>query len=283
MRDLLTLTEYQLRAIRKPLLVLLIAMGPLQFVSAAAYLWFFPGAVGDGYGTPEQLITESLAMLIPAVLIAAAALLNLGVTVRQNGRSKSIYTLMTLPVRRWKVYAAGVLSGLVAVCAVIAAEALWFLLLYAPLGAVSGAAEQAPLRAAEAQLGALGERSLLDWEGASPFLRNGLVLSMLRAGWMRLLLPLSPIKVLLLAAHLFAVVSCLQALPTRRGLGLALHGVMLAGSVLVCLYALGAQLLCLLGLGSYQLNEPLLLAIQLLLGLAAWCSAARSLARADNL
>lgn len=280
MRDLLTLTEYQLRAIRKPLLFLLLTMGPLQFLCAAGQLWWIPSTLDVGYVTPDQLATGGLILLIPAAFVAAAALVNFLVTARQNGRSKSIYTLMTLPVRRWKLYAAGVLSGLIAVCAVIAAEALWYLLLYAPLCAVSGAVERHWSGIAQTAFDGPG---LPHWEAASPFLQNGLFLSMVRAAWMRLLLPLSPGKALLLAAHLFAGISCLQAIPTRQGAARVLHGALLAGSVVLCLYALGTQLLVLLGLVSRQLNELPVAAVQLGLGLAAWLSAVQSLARAKNL
>lgn len=288
MRDLLSLTEYQLRAIRKPLCWMLLAMGPLQFLWVSAFMFWAPGDFGIGYATPELLMAGTMGMLIPAVFIVAAALVNFSVTAKQNGRSKSIYTLMTLPVQRWKVYAAGVLGGVVAVYAVIAAEALWTMLLYLPMCAVSGSIERMAITSSMAAAAARMDEvlpGLLDWQAASPFLHNGLFLSMVRAGWMRLLMPLKPLKALLLAAHIFAGVSCLHAMMMRRGLVRLLHGAALACSVVVCLFALTKQLLVFFNLEYNNLTamEPYILAIQLALGAIAWLSAVKSLAKAENL
>lgn len=289
MRDLFSLTEYQLRAIRKPLCWMLAIMGPLQFLWAAASLyWTSSTSTGEGYVTPELLMTGTAGMLIPAAFIVAAALVNFSVTVKQNGRSKSIYTLMTLPVKRWKVYASGVLSGVIAVYAVMAAEAIWTMLLYLPLCAVSGWMERMAVTSSMAAAAARMDEvlpGLLDWQAASPYLKNGLFLSMVRAGWMRLLMPLKPLKALLLAAHIFAGVSCLHATMMRRGLMQLLHGILLACSVLLCLWALTKQLLIFMGLDhiDWLSMEPAILAIQLALGALAWLSAVKSLARAENL
>ncbi len=284
MRNVLTLAEYQLRAIRRPLAFLLLAVGPLQLLLVLALLavQFSPGRLNEGYSTPELLTTFSLSFLAPAACITAAALLNFAVTARQNGRSKSIYTLMTLPGPRGAVFAAGVLSGLLAICAVIAATALWNMLLYTPLCALDRFAVLAWDSKTAARFSVLGS-TLQSWQAATPFLHNGLFLSMARAGWMRLLLPLTPLATLLFAAHLLAMVSCLQAMCMRQGLMRLAHGILLAVSVLLCLNALFRQLM-LFSFGPVrQPNELLLLLVQLALAAAAWASALRSLARAENL
>lgn len=283
MRNVLTLAEYQLRAIRRPLAVLLAAVGPIQFLLAFALLatGFSPGLLSEGFSTPELLTTYSLSFLVPAGFIAAAALLNFWVTARQNGRSRSIYTLMTLPGPRGAVFAAGVLSGLLAIGAVIAATALWNMLLYAPLCALGRAMAFARDSEAAARLAGLGG-TLQSWQAATPFLHNGLFLSMVRSGWMRLLLPLAPLSALLFAAHLLAMVSCLQALCMRRGLMRLAHGILLAASVLLCLDTLFRQFM--LSLQQLRpIHEPLVLLAQLALAGIAWASALRSLARAQNL
>lgn len=283
MRNVLTLAEYQLRAIRRPLCFLLLAVGPLQFLAAAALLvfTFSPGRLAKGYATPDILTGASLSFLIPAGFIAAAALLNVWVTARQNGRAKSIYTLMTLPGPRGAVFAAGVLSGLTAVCAVIAATALWQMLSYAPLCALDRFVVLARDGKAIARLGGAAV-SLQSWQAASPFLHGGLFLSMARSGWMRLLLPLRPVSALLFFAHLLAMVSSLQAMFMRQGLMRLAHGILLAVSVLLCLRSLFLQLL--LSMGAFQqFSEPLALLAQLAITALAWASALRSLARAENL
>lgn len=280
MRNVLTLAEYQLRAIRRPLVFLLAAVGPLQFLAAFALLTFTfsPGRLTKGYATPDILTGASLSFLVPAGFIAAAALLNVWVTARQNGRSKGIYTLMTLPGPRSAVFAAGVLSGLAAVCAVIAATALWQMLLYAPLCALDRFVVLARGSEAAARLGV----SLQSWQAASPFLHGGLFLSMVRSGWMRLLLPLKPVSALLLFSHLLAMVSSLQAVFMRQGLMRLAHGILLAASVLLCLRTMFFQLMLSMGIAR-QLHEPLVLLAQLTITALAWTSALRSLARAENL
>lgn len=277
MKNLFTLTEYNLRAIKKPLVWMLALMGPAQFGIMLGGAALLGGAL---YAPPSALFYYG--MVVPAACMVAAAALNFLAVARQNGRAKAIYTLMTLPTSRSHIYLAGVLSGAVAVWAVMAAQALWYMLLYAPT--------------------ALANNALSDWiiqqrvsagllsaapTGLDGRIDNGLFLSMLRAPAMRLLFPTSARGLVAMAVTVVCPVACLQAVLCRRGAPRILHIALFLASTLVALAYLGITFL----LFGQTINAASAvhtiwlgcLALQLALGGIACVSALYGVQRAKNL
>lgn len=185
MNGLLKLTEYRLRAIRKPLFWILALMGPAELAVMAVNIF--------ARSLPHVPIRICFGSAVWVVLfcMGAAALANFVASTQDFGRSRFIHTLMLLPIKRSAVFLSGVISGLIAVWAVIAAQAIWFMLLYVPVGCLSAINAQAPIRTA--------------------FMINGLFLNMVRTPAMQLLMPHSLHDVFYLVVMVLAPVVCLQA------------------------------------------------------------------------
>lgn len=193
MKDTLKLTEYRLRAMRRPLLAILLLMGPAEFLVMLFDMHWLrnaPNATLDFY--------FSTARWVLLLCMVAAILANFMATIRENGRSHFITTLMLLPTKRSALYLSGVLSGLFAVWAVIAAQAIWFLLLYAPVGWCSNLQSQA--------------------SAGSAFLTNGLFLSMVRVPEMQIILPRTLSGFVFLLGMLLAPIASLQAVAYCKGI-----------------------------------------------------------------
>ena len=215
MKYLLTLTEYNLRAIRKPMLWLLVLMGPAEaaVMLLGAQLW-----QGNLYAPFYTLFY--FGMVITALCMITAAVLNFSVLLRQNGRSKAVYTMMTLPCRRSDLFWSGVISGALSVLAVMAAQALWYMILYLPVSYANNAISAGLIKSI-AETG-ISLPAGLDSLSA----KNGLFLSMLRSPVMRLLFPMSGSGLLIMGTSILCPVICLQSIACRRGFARVLHMVL---------------------------------------------------------
>ena len=271
MKHILTLTEYNLRSIRRPLLWMLLLMGPAQLL-----LSLLPTILNGGGSYEPPYMLFRYGMFVPAGCMIAAALLNFFSVLRQNGRSKAIYTLMTLPGSRSQIFFSQVLSGVIAVLAVVAAQALWYMLLYLPTGLLNNfLTDRYMYKIAGGQVAGLPDRTSL-------FLHNGLFLSMMRARAMRILMPTSLRGILSLLLCILCPTVCLLAIPCRRGLFRVLMCVLFAASVFITLMTL---LFCYMYIGSttptYVHNN--LLATLVVLAAVSGINALYGLDRAKNL
>lgn len=206
MKQLALLIEYDLRAVKKPLLVLAFLLGPLELAVA---LMGFVSDRGPLYAPPYLVLQN--AEWVPLVFVLMALFLGLWADFSRQGKSKGIYTLMTLPVHRASIYFASVLSSLMAMLFLLAAQALWFVILYEPAGWASDVFSNwyrtyrmnDPALAAELVTNAR--------------VSNGLFLSMVRSPFMGTLLPVSFMGFARLLLSLAAPCTCLRAVTCRRG------------------------------------------------------------------
>lgn len=234
MKKLFLLTEYQLRAIKKPLLWMLVLMGPAEL----AVMLLVSAKTRSKVYAPPQLLFK-FAMFIPAICMILAVMINFWNFARQNGRSKGIYTLMTLPVRRSQLYWSGVLSGVIAVWTVMAAQAIWYLLLYAPTAWLNDLLSHQILSETlnPSQMGLINQYS--------SFVDNGLFLAMMRAPAMRILFPMSFGTAVVMLVSMICPVACVQGILCRRGVARIIQLALFAVSGLLTLWAMGMEFLSL--------------------------------------
>lgn len=204
MKYFLALTEYNLHAIRKPLLWILALMGPVEFLLLALISWMHPDFI---MYQPFYIALQYPLVICPLCMIAAA-FINYSTTLRQNGKAKSIYTMMTLPCRRSLVFWSQVVSGIIAIAAVMAAQALWYILLYTPSCWMVNLFSDRYLHS----LTMPGE--ILP--AYTAFIKNGLFLSMIRSGFMRLIFPTGLLGFVSILAAMICPVICLQSISCRR-------------------------------------------------------------------
>lgn len=277
MKSFLTLLEHDLRAIKKPLFWLVVVMGPAQF--AVTLLYAFTQR-SSPYLPPYSLL--SVGMVVPALCMLAAAFLNFSTMVRQNGRSKAIYTLMTLPSSRSLVYWASVASGIIAIWVVVAAQAIWYMLLYAPTAWANDL-----ISAAYCADQATYNMGYIIPQGFSSFTRNGMVLGMLRTESMRTLFPMSLMGTLLMLCSMTCPVICLQSILCRRGILRITHSVLFAFCGIATLFAMATSALD--GAFPYLGDQyawnffSFFMVIQVLLATICAISALRGLKRSKNL
>ncbi len=277
MKSFLTLLEYDLRAIKKPLFWLVVLMGPMQFVIMLLYA---SNLGSTPYVQPYTLFSSG--MFVPALSMVAAAFINFSTTVHQNGRSKAIYTLMTLPSSRSLIFWASVASGVIAIWTVVAVQGLWYMLLYAPTAWANDL-----ISSSLCQYTAAHSPGYTVPQGFSSFVHNGLLLSMLRAESMRTLFPMSLMGILVLLVSVVCPVICLQSILCRRGPLKVLHGTLFAGCALVTLFTMATMALD--SAFPYRGEEyswgifSVLMAIQLVLAVICAVSALRGLKRSKNL
>ena len=206
MKNTLLLTEYNLRAIRRPLIWMFVLMGPVQYGVMLAYLIKMKGPL---FQPPHRLFMAG--MSVPMVCILIGIMLNFSIAMRQNGRSKAIYTLLTLPGKRFQVYFSSVCSGLVTVWLIAAVQALWYILLYVPMAhtidwySVHILAEKV-------------EKELISAIPAySSFVENGFFLHLLRSPAMRMLFPMSVEGLAVMLVSEISVVTSLHSIAFTRG------------------------------------------------------------------
>lgn len=274
MKSLLTLTEYNLRAIKKPLIWMLLLMGPAELALTAAALFIRKGPL---YAQPSIFYQDG--MFITALCMIGAAVMNFAAVNRQSGRSKGIYTLMTLPMQRKNIYWSAVLSGVIAVWLVIAAQALWYIILYAPMCWMSDAYANHVLT----QL--VAANRFPQMPGYTAFMNNGLYLNIMRSGVLRFLMPTSLLGLCYLGLVVVCPTCCLQAILCRRGGAKALHIGLFCYSVVTTLIAIAAGAQSNPGLydGYNGTQLALIMAHQLVLTLAVSLSACYGLKHSKNL
>lgn len=272
MKNTLLLANYQLRAMRTPFLWLLALMGPLEFACMTVGFLYSRGPM---FGTPHQVFPYVLPVLALSMILAGV--LNFSVTVRQNGRAHSIYTMMTLPGKRSQVYWSGVISGVVSVWTVMMAQAVWFLLLYAPVGKMIDHLSRMMLNPY------VKSGALVRMPEHSSFIPNGLFLSMIRSRVMRVILPMSLSGFVVILVSVVVPVACLQAIACRRGGLRVLHLVLFVCStgcmlfMLALAYTWGGFDAC------ARKTQLVLTAVQLCFMLMAVPSALSGLKKARNL
>lgn len=187
MGSLLALADWHLRGIGRPLALLCAAMGPAELGLIALYLAHYKAQ----YMQLHQLFQRSGACYVLPAALVLALLLDLAAGRADYSRPRAIYTLMTLPVPRAWLYFSRVISGVLAVGCVAAAQALWYLLLYAPVTALSGLAGEPAAHAA--------------------FMTGGLWLNQMRSTCMALLLPAGPKTAACMAYAVVALVAIAEA------------------------------------------------------------------------
>lgn len=274
MKTLFTLTEYNLRAIRKPLFWTLLLMGPVEFVVMVAGMLMRRGPL---YALPSTFYLDG--MFITAACMIAAAVLNFFAANQQSGRSKGIYTLMTLPARRSWLFFSTVLSGFIAVFLVIFAQAVWYLLLHLPMCWANQVFS-------DSYLHSLVEAGRLpQLPGYSSFVHNGLFLSMMRAKALRLLMPLNLTGLVYLLVTVLCPIACLQATLYRRGGMKVLHILLFCYSIFATLLGLVAGISDYISLVNGQSHSMMLFYClhQLVLTTLVSFSACYGLTRSKNL
>lgn len=206
MKNTLLLTEYNLRAIRKPLTWMFVLMGPLEYCVMMAYLIVMKGPL---FHPPHRFFMAG--MLVPAICILIGAVLNFYIALRQSGRSKAIYTLLTLPGNRAQVYLSSVLSGLVTVWLTAAVQALWYMILYVP---VARTIDWYSARFLTEKV----EQGLLSVvPNYSSCVENGFFLHLMRSPAMRMLFPMSSVGFVIMLMAEISTIACLQAITFTRG------------------------------------------------------------------
>lgn len=270
MKPILLLTEYHLRAIRRPLLWLLLCMGPVQFAGML---------LGEGPYYVLPCVFYRFGMFITALCMILAAALSFWSAAQQNGHSKGIYTLMTLPIKRQTLFFAAVISSVIAVWLVIFAQALWFLLLHLPMSWANQLFSDSTLTA----LVETGKLARLP--DHSSFQHNGLFLSMMRTPVMRVLMPLNLTGFVYLFLSILCPITGLQAILCRRGGMRGLHILLFCYSALASLFGLGVAIVDFVGLMSGELLHFLLgyCLHQLVLTLGIGWSACYGLAHSKNI
>jgi hypothetical protein len=189
------LADWNLRAIRRPLLGICLALGPAELL-----LVLVMAALEKAQGIPLTMALHSYrAWLLPAGGMALAALMNAWQTFKSYGRPHTVYTIMTLPVPRCLPYFARVTSGLLAAGCVAVAQALWLIVLYVPFTLFSGSA----------LCSATGEAT-------NAFLSGGLWLNLVRSDIMHLILPTTPGNFLCAALCAAAMIASLETVATVR-------------------------------------------------------------------
>lgn len=174
-----------------------------------------------------------------------------------GGRSRAGCTLLTLPVPRWQILLAQVLSSVLALAAVIACQLLWMVLIYWPTTVIQAMVANAN------NLGDLVQQRSLWWElTANPVLN--------------LLLPWQGGTIWRLPLFLLIPALIAPGIPLHRGA---------ARFVAVCLTVAGA-LLCLalaavyLVKQEYDAGDLWMVGLVCLLGLFSWFWSLRALRRA---
>ncbi len=274
MKNIAMLADFQLHVIKKPMLWMLALMGPAEFALMMLGLVHDRGPL---FGAPHILF--GWAIPVTALCMVLAAVLNFTVTLRQNGRARFIYTLMTLPIKREQIYFSGVVSGAVAVWSVIAAQAAWFLVLYAPVGFAVNFFSRYYLKI-RVNAGALP--AVPDYTAMGP---GGLFTSMIHSPVMRLLLPMSVLGFAVILVSVVGPVACLQAIVCRRGTAKIAHMFLFGASVLLMLLTLSkAYIMQISIVFSMDYGRMwLLVLVQLVLAGAAALSARYGLKTAKNL
>lgn len=274
MKNIAMLADFQLHAIKKPLLWVIVLMGPAEFAIMMLGLVHDRGPL---FGAQHILFGWAIPVLVLCMVLAAV--LNFSVTLRQNGRSRFIYTLMTLPVKREQLYTSSVVSGAIAVWSVMAAQAAWFLILYFPTGWAVNFFSRYYIKI-RVNAGALP--AVPDYTAMGP---GGLFVSMTHSPVMRMLLPMSLLGLLVILVSVIGPVACLQAIAYRRGGFKIAHIFLFGASTLLMLFTLGSAYGEQLG-GSSSYSNMLLwaaLAAQLILAAIAAVSAWHGLKTAKNL
>lgn len=226
MKHFLTLTEYSLHSIRRPLFWMLVLMGPLEFIFMCVFTALNPNIV---LYQPFYVVFHS-AMFVPPICMILAAFLNFFMTLRQNSKSKAIYTLMTLPCRRSSIFWSQVASGAIAIVCVMAAQAIWYLVLYAPTCWIVNLCSTHYMQ----NLLAFSEEAFVPVYNS--FVNNGLFLSAVRSVFMRLIFPTGLMGVANILVSIVCPTICLQSILCRRsGWRIAHIGAFLACGILVLL------------------------------------------------
>lgn len=274
MKNIAMLAEFQLHAIKKPLIWMIVLMGPAEFALMMLGLVHDRGPLFGG-----QHILFGWAIPILALCMVLAAVLNFSVTLRQNGRSRFIYTLMTLPVKRDQLYTSGVISGALAVWSVMAAQAAWFLVLYFPTGWAVNIFSRYYIKI-RVNAGALP--AVPDYTAMGP---GGLFVSMTHSPIMRMLLPMSLLGLLIILVSVIGPVACLQAIAYRRGGFKIAHIFLFGASTLLMLITLGSSYERQMSWNSMHSNLLLCAAllVQLVFAVIAAVSAWHGLKTAKNL
>lgn len=213
MKHFLTLTEYHLHSIRKPLLWMLALMGPLEFIFICVFMWMNPNT----FLYQPFYVLFHIAMIIPPICMITAAFLNFSTALRQNSKAKSIYTLMTLPCPRSTIFWSQVGSGILAIGSVMAAQALWYLILYAPTSWVVNLVSDHFMQRV------ISQTTEAFVPVYSSFVNNGLFLSMIRSVFMRLIYPTSLQGIVTILVSMVCPVICLQSILCRRSGWRAAH------------------------------------------------------------
>lgn len=208
MKNVLTLTEYQLRCIRKPLFALLLLMGPIEFATML-FLLHNSCFTGSTFYTfpPMMVFFRKITFMIPLFLLAAV-LLNASISMRSDGRSQFIRSLMTLPVKRSALFISSVISGLLCVWSAIAAQAVWFILMYKPFNWFSDSFTTDMMRSWYPDLSV---------QATTSFLHNGLFLNMMRSAPMQILFSRNIYGFMILLLCILAVVVSIQAITCHTG------------------------------------------------------------------
>ena len=206
MQDFLKLTEWRLRLMRKPLLWMVILMGPAEFLAILADMFLFS----------ERLYAPlSVYFFVAAVVLifcmAAAVLLSFFSVSMQDHHTHFTHALMLLPIRRGALYWSGAASGLLSVWLIAAAQVLWYLVLYIPVNFCSN------LYTVHTAQHMLANGLLSEAPVGSAFLANGLWNNMIHTPAMQMLFPRSLPALILVFVLIAAPVCCLHAVSCHRG------------------------------------------------------------------
>ena len=275
MQDFLKLTEWRLRLMRKPLLWVVLLMGPAEFLAILADMFLF----SERFYAPLSVYFFAAAVVLVFCMVAAV-LLSFFSVFKQNHHTNFTHSLMLLPVQRSTLYWSGVASGLLSVWFIAAAQVVWYLVLYVPVNFCSN------FYTVHTAQNMLSNSLLTEMPVGSAFLANGLWNTMMHTPAMQMLFPRNLPTLLLVLVLIAAPVCCLHAISCHRGPSRTASTVLLVVSALLSL--VGSRLLYLSVTNLYHpwgdvvhLRNILILQLVLIAAVSWW--GIHSLNRSENL
>ncbi|MGI6175882.1 MAG: hypothetical protein ACOYJC_06955 [Christensenellales bacterium] len=178
MRKNFILISHVFKSTAKPLFIVAAAMMVVEFMCMLVAALFVQSTSFLPY---ERIFEMSGAPYFFAAAFVAALFL-MGKSMADHfGRSKGIYTLLSLPQKRTSIYYSHVLAGMLSLAVIVTAQLLVVVLAYLPIMGIAG--NNAPQYS-----GIQGFDELFPYY--APFMNNGLFLAFARSKLLRMLMPL---------------------------------------------------------------------------------------------
>lgn len=196
------LANFYLRNIAKPLGLICLLLGPVQFLLILLVSRMHYAARQGIFPRLEDLYLYCYCVLPLLAALAAGPLLVFGFCRQQYGRTKGIYTLLSLPGGSAPLFWGQLAAALSSIYCVIAAQLVWYAAMYQPV--------LLTVRYWQTVFGS----------HAPAHAGDGLFLAFTRNIFLRLIAPLAPINMVSLLLILFGLTACLLALAGQRGIKL---------------------------------------------------------------